>query len=250
MAALDWMSADRSYQVGVDHGVLYLSDMTGIVWNGLISVEEKQEADKRQLYFDGGVSGVIQIGENFSIVVSAFTYPDEFEIYTGYDDIVTKQLRRSFGMSYRVGDATTGQIHLVYNAIAIPSDTSWNSLTEASEMTLFKWDIATRPVEYPNIRPTAHVVIDIASAPIGVIDDLTDILYGTSTTVPRLPDLVEIVENFDNYAIFKVVDNGDGTWTATGPGSYISFTDATTFSITSPTAVMIDATSYTLSSDY
>lgn len=248
MAALDWATAPRPYQVGVDRGVLYLP--TGIAWNGLVSVEEIPASDNRLLYFEGGASGISQPGNDFALSVSAFTYPKEFELYAGDGDILTKQPRRTFGLSYRIGDSKTGQIHIVYNAMAVPSDIKWQSLSNSTETVLFKWDISTKPIEYPGIRSTAHVIIDLATASTGAVEDVTDALYGTISTAPRLPTLLDIVKMFDNYAVFQVTDNGDGTWTASGPASYITIIDATTFSINTPSAYFIDSVSYALSSDY
>ncbi len=42
MPAIVWDNiGDRFYESGLDRGVLYLSDGSGVPWNGLISIIEK-----------------------------------------------------------------------------------------------------------------------------------------------------------------------------------------------------------------
>ncbi len=54
MAVLVWDEiGDRTYQTGVDHGVLYLQDGTVAVWNGLTDVEESPSGELKSFYLDG-----------------------------------------------------------------------------------------------------------------------------------------------------------------------------------------------------
>lgn len=54
MAILEWDKVgERTYQAGLDRGVLYLNDGTVVPWNGLISVEESSDAELKSFYLDG-----------------------------------------------------------------------------------------------------------------------------------------------------------------------------------------------------
>lgn len=250
MAALEW-GISAPYYAGVDHAVLYLPGMNGIAWNGLVSVDEiSGGATGKQLYFDGINSGLIQDSEDFRLSVSAFTYPEEFSDFTGYSDIVDKQKRRTFGMSYRTGDDVTGQIHLIYNATAAPSKKRWKSSTRITEASLFEWDILTKPVVFKGIRPTAHLTIDIASTPSATLNALTKTLYGSPTTNPTLPSLSGVFQIFEDNAEFQVTDNGDGTWTARGSDTAIQYVDTTNVKVSWSTVIAVDPNIYTMSTDY
>jgi hypothetical protein len=52
---------------------------------------------------------------------------------------------------------------------------------------------------------------------------------------------------FWTNALFRVVDNGDGTATITGPTGWVDALDATTYRITSPSAIPIDSETYRIS---
>jgi hypothetical protein len=56
------------------------------------------------------------------------------------------------------------------------------------------------------------------------------------------------MEMVKNWVLLDVVDNGDGTWTVTGPDSVVKMTSATEFEVTSSAATYINAKTYTISS--
>jgi hypothetical protein len=64
----------------------------------------------------------------------------------------------------------------------------------------------------------------------------------------RLPDPQEIFDIFEANSILRVVDNGDGTFTVTGPDDAITMLDDTTFEIDWPSVVVIDSNTYEISS--
>lgn len=248
MAILTWDPITRPYFAGVDKGVLYLNGSSGVAWNGLVSVIENSDDPIDTIRYRDGIRYVLPQGlEELSLKISAYTYPDAFADYSGYFD---GQPRKRFGMCYRTGDSKTGQLHLIYNAVASPSELEATSKTLTTDPNLFEWDVSTRSSTYSTTAPTSHVVIDLALVYPEVLAVVEPILYGTVSTNPRLPLLTELKSIFDSNAYFRVVDNADGTWTATwygpGPDPVISYTDATTFSITTPGAAFIDSNSYTL----
>lgn len=267
MPRINWdATGERFYEAGIDRGVLYTQGNAGVPWSGLISVSEKPSGGNAVSYYMDGQKYVnMSSNEEYAATIQAYTYPDEFEVCDGTALIdsqsaglfVLHQRRQPFSLAYRtmIGNDTSEtdayKIHIVYNALAAPSDRSFATMTEATPSTSnFSWDITATPQVVPGFRPSAHIVIDTRIAHPGAISDVEDILYGTDSTSARIPDLSELITVFQMNALFIVVDNGDGTWTATAPDDLgiIVFSDADTFTITFSSAVPISGTEYTLSS--
>jgi hypothetical protein len=237
MSRLVWgLTEDRIYQSGVSKGVLYPSTGPGLVWNGLVTITETSEGTEETVAYYDGQKYVQHKGvEQFVASIEAYTYPDQVE-------------DGEFSLSYQVITGDRYELHLVYNAVAYTSEASYVTDDETADPSLFKWDISTTPEEMPNLRPCAHIVIDFNETTEIIRTQLEEIMYGTSISEPRMPHLPELISIFEAGAIFRVVDHGDGTWTAYGPDEFIEMLDSTTFKITSPSAIYIDADSYNLSS--
>lgn len=261
MTRLVWDQAgERSYESGVSQGVFYGADSKGIPWNGLSFVEETSNDMVDPLYFDGfKYADVVTLGD-FEGKIKAFTYPDEFLAYDGTIQsatgfYLTDQQKSRFGLAYRteVGndyDPRSGyKIHLLYNLLAIPSDKTHNTLSLNVEPMDFEWDISAIPEEVDKFRPTAHVIIDSRKIDSFLLADIENIIYGTSTTDPLLPNLNGLLSFVQKWGRLIITYNGDGTWTAESPlEGVINMLDGTTFQIVSDTAVFIDGVSYTISS--
>lgn len=238
MSKLTWNQ--RNYEAGLDRGVLYPTSGIGEAWNGLVSVTETPSgSDGKPLYVDGVRVAQHRTREYFSGNIGAFTYPDSF-----YEDVLTQKRPQRFGLSYRVGAGKNHKIHLVYNVLVAPSSFD-NHMVEAQP---FNWSFTTIPVEAPEGLHGAHLIVDTAFAYPSTIADLEDILYGTEESLPRLPLPDEVLEIFEENSILRVIDNGDGTFTVIGPDEAVVMLDADSWEITWPSAVYIDAFSYTLSS--
>jgi hypothetical protein len=136
----------------------------------------------------------------------------------------------------------------LYNVLASYSEKNYQSSGSKSETTTFGWDLATTPVKIDGMFPTAHLIIDSTKTRPGLLADFEAILYGTAGTAPRLPTPAETIFFFDDWCIVRITDNGDGTWTATGPDSIITMLDANNFQIAYETAIFVDADNYTISS--
>ncbi len=251
----------RYYEAGVDRGVLYVADLPGVSWNGLTSVSETPSGgEERSYYLDGIKHLSSSAAEEFVATIEAFTYPPEFEACDGSEEIfdglfATQRPRKSFGLSYRtkIGNDVDGlehgyKIHLVYNALAAPTNRGNSTIGDAIEPENFSWSISTRPITIPGYKPSSHFVIDSRRVDPLVLTDLENILYGSDVTTAHLPTQEELFNIFQAYSGFIVVDNGDGSFTVTAPDDVLVMLDATTFEITWPSAVYIDADSYTLSS--
>ncbi len=54
MAVLVWDNiGERTFQTGIDRGVLYLQDGTSVPWNGIIELEESYVSELKSYYLDG-----------------------------------------------------------------------------------------------------------------------------------------------------------------------------------------------------
>ena len=213
MARIEWdKTGERFYETGVDHGVLYVLNTTtgvyddGVAWNGLTSVSESPSgAEANPQYADNIKYLNLVSAETFGATIEAFTYPKEFEACDGYAEIapgavVGQQNRATFGFSYRtkVGNELNGdlgyKIHLIYGALAAPSERAYATVNESPEAMTMSWEITTTPVAVEGHRPTASITLDsrtIAQAKMAAIED---VLYGGSgATKPKLPLPAEII---------------------------------------------------------
>jgi hypothetical protein len=262
VARLVWGEiGERFFETGVDRGVLYLESRPGVVWNGLTSVSETPSGgDTQGYYIDGIKYQNVANAEEFEGTIEAFTYPDEFAECEGLVSpfsglFLTSQGRKSFGLSYRtlVGNDINGvdkgyKIHLLYNVLAEPTSRNNSSMDDSPTPQNFSWRITTLPPPVTGYRRTAHYIIDSRVTDPLALTAIEDILYGTESLTSRLPLPTELFTIFETNSSFVVVDNGDGTFTASGTDFEVFMSGVDTFTIDTPSAVFIDADSYTLSS--
>jgi len=260
VSRLEWgASGARYFETGLDRGVLYVSGVA-VPWHGLISVEEDPSiGSARGYYFDGKkYANVVDLGE-FEGTLTAYSSPPEFDQCDGMADlhfgiVLTHQRREPFSLAYRsrVGNDIDGvdhgyKIHLIYNAMAVPSARSYNSLNSNTEPISFSWEISTSAVDIPTFAPTAHVIIDSRTIYPAALAVLEDILYGSDENEPRLPYPTELWEIIENASGLRVIDHGDGTWTATTElDGVIEVFEDDSFEIEWDTVEYLDENTYTI----
>jgi hypothetical protein len=198
-------TGDKIYETGVDHGVLFplnpstaLYD-TGFAWNGLTAVNEKPGGAAANPQFADNLKYLnLLSAETFAGTIEAFTYPDEFGACDGTDTPfpgvqVGQQPRQTFGLCYRtkVGNDVSSdagfKFHLVYGALAAPSEKDYTTINDSPAGVQFSWDFDCTPVPVTDLLPTCLIVIDSTKVDSGALADLTDLLYGTVGTDPSLP---------------------------------------------------------------
>ena len=205
MAKLVWdKTGERLYETGVKNGVLYpMVDGTypkGIVWNGLTAVTESPSgAEATPLYADDIKYLNLMSAEEFGATVEAYTYPDEFAECDGSASLgagvtIGQQPRKTFGMSYKttVGNDVDNdnhgyKLHLIYGAMASPSEKAYSTINDSPEAITFSWELTTTPVNVTGFKPTASLTIDstkIAPEKLAAIEAL---LYGDESTDAKLP---------------------------------------------------------------
>lgn len=237
---VSWDEGIRAYTVGINSGMFYPQDSPGVPWNGLVSVTETGDSTPDSIYIDGQKVRNRVLPSTFAGTIAAFTYPDEFEPYNGLSNYVSGQPRMNFGFSYR----TNNELHVVYQATVAPSNDQYVSMADTVTPVAFQWAFTTIPVAIPNGRPSAHLIVDLDTVNASALSDLEALLYGDDSNDPSLPDPITVIAVFETYATLVITDNGDGTWTASGPDSVVSMTSDTTFQIDWPSAVFTSSSTY------
>ena len=200
MAKLVWDKAGKHvYETGVSKGVLYVMSDTpgtygkGVEWNGLSSVSESPTgAEVSAIYADNIKYLNLMSREEFEGSIEAYTYPDEFMACDGSASpedakgfIVGQQDRKTFAFCYqtKVGtdlDPEAGyKIHIIYGALASPSERSYETVNDSPEAMTFSWDITTTPVAVTGFKPTAHVELDSTKIDKTKLEKIEAKLYGT-----------------------------------------------------------------------
>lgn len=215
MAELIWdKEGERTYETGVDHGVLYVDGpggkyRKGVAWNGLVTVTESPTgAEPSPQYADNIKYLNLYSAEEFGATVEAFTYPDEFMEYDGLAEVVPgvtigQQPRKTFGLSYRTkvgndqeGDEYGSKIHLVWGCRAAPTEKAYGTINDSPEAITFSWELSTTAVNVPGHKPTSIMTINTHELSPGALSALEDALYGTSGSDPYLPlpgDVITII---------------------------------------------------------
>lgn len=238
MSAIAWdQLSDRTYESGLDRGVIYPSSGSPVPWNGLTSIVEKTDGQNTPVYFDGRkINDLVNTGD-YAAVLKAITYPDLVSKLEGMSEVTSgmflgNQSPKSFGLTYRtkLGNAVDGddagyKINILYNVTAIPADRTFETRTTSPSPIEFEWDISTVPEEVSGYRPAAHVVINSNDFSSELLEVLEGMLYGTDDADPELLSLRDLIIFVLSWFNVLVVDNGDGTWTAysSNPDSPISF---------------------------
>ena len=207
MSKIKWdETGKRFYETGVRNGVLYVMDETGaypagVPWNGLTSISESPSgAEPTPLYADDAKYLTLMSAEEFKASIEAYTYPDEFAACDGSASIGTgvtigQQSRKTFGLCYRTtvgndieGEAFGYKLHIIYGALASPSEKAYQTINDSPEAITFSWEVSTTPVAVTGFKPTASLVIDSTKVPEAKMAALEKILYGAdATTEPVAP---------------------------------------------------------------
>lgn len=196
---------NREYTTGIEKVALFVQKSNGdydkgVAWFGVTGITEKPTgAEVSKFYADNQKYLNITSIEEFEATIEAYTSPEEFDVCDGTVEIATgvtvaQQTRRPFGLAYvsRIGndtelDAHGYEIHLVYGAVAQPSEVAHKTINESVEVDPLSWEIKTTPVAVTGFKPTSHVVINSLKADAAKLAAFEKILYGDTDTDPRLP---------------------------------------------------------------
>ena len=182
----------------------------GVPWNGLISVTESPDgADPNDLWADNMKYASLRSAETFGATIEAYTYPDEFVECDGGSQpvpglILGQQTRKPFCFAYRskiANDTATEAddgylIHLIYNAIASPSEKSYETTNDSPDAISFSWDVDTTPICVDGYKSVSSITINSRKFSDGAgketLSVIEAILFGDANHQPIMipPDMV------------------------------------------------------------
>jgi hypothetical protein len=213
MAKIVWdKTGEHFYETGVKNCVLYIPTegvySKGVAWNGITAITESPSGAEATALYAADIKYLsLYSVEEFGATIEAYTYPDEFAECDGSAELVAgvkigQQARKPFGLCYRttIGNDTDGndhgyKLHIIYGAMASPSEKSYNTINDSPEAVTFSWELTTTPVNVAGAKPTASITIDSTKVDAQKLAALEEVLYGkdgtgsdhTGATEPRLP---------------------------------------------------------------
>ena len=216
MPPITWDALEeRTYETGVDHGVLYIPDTagkyaSGVAWNGLINITQSPSGGEPTPFYADNIKYLnLMSVEEFGATIEAYTYPEEFDQFDGGGSLapgvrVGQQSRKTFGLSYRTlkGNATEGtdygyKLHLIYGCLAAPSEKAHATVNDTPEPITFSWTVSTTPIPVgAGFKPTAHLSVDSTEVDAADLKALEDLLYGSAAGEATLPTPAEVAAIF------------------------------------------------------
>lgn len=205
MSKVVWdQTSERTYETGTDRGVVYPAGAGtytgGEPWNGLISVTlSPSGAEPTALWANNHKYANLMSTEELGGTIEAYMFPDAFAACNGLLELakgarIGQQKRTAFGFTFRslIGNDTEGtaygyKIHLVYGALASPSEDANTTVNDSPEAKTMSWEFSTTPVEATGFEPTSHIEIDSTAVDAEKLKALEDILYGSEDEEARLP---------------------------------------------------------------
>jgi hypothetical protein len=218
MAKLKWdASGEHYYETGVKNGVLYVQDddgtyPKGVAWNGLTAVTQSPSgAEATALYADDIKYLNLYSTEEFAATIEAYTYPDEFakcdgsyQLVDGVDGVyVGQQTRKAFGLAYKTvlgNDLKNNKygykIHLIYGAMAAPSEKAYATINDSPEAITFSWELSTTPISIDGeLNATSYIEIDSTKLKDqSKLQQLENMLFGSESGEAELPLPSEIIK--------------------------------------------------------
>lgn len=227
MSKLHWDdTGKRFFELGIKKCVLFVQNdngvyHSGVPWSGVTSINETIEGADENAFWSDGVkySSEVSIGE-FKATIEAYQCPTQFYECDGTVLVknglyATQQKRRRFGLCYTttIGNDTYGvgrgeKIHLVYNAIALPSERDYETINESPDAMTLSWDITTLPNPFiEDYLPCSHFMINTMEMSPNLKKELEKVLYGTDSTYSRLPAINELEEIFTYPVLIDSLGN-------------------------------------------
>lgn len=215
---------ERFYETGVDHGLLFPQKNgaypKGVVWNGLTGFTKSPTgAENNPVYADNMKYLNLRSAEEFGATIECITYPEEWKACDGTISAAKglylgQQKRENFGFYCRTkkGSDTNEDLgyihHFVYNASAVPSETSYTTVNDSPETATFSYEVSTTAIPVPGkdpdgnpFRPTAYLYLDSTEVPADKLTQILEIIEGKdgtgdsdTGTDPRLPLPEEFIQ--------------------------------------------------------
>lgn len=219
MSKLVWdQTGQKTYETGVEQCALYPQAVDGaypkgVAWNGISNISENPSgAEPTAIYADNRKYLNLMSAEEYGATIEAYTYPDEFAECDGSKEIAPgvfagQQDRKTFGVVYKtlIGNDISGtnygyKLHIIYGALAAPSEKGHSTVNENQEAMTFSWELSTTPVtieklfDGKKLKPTASITVDSTKTNVAKLSALEAILYGSDSVEARLPLPDEIID--------------------------------------------------------
>lgn len=205
MAKLKWdQIGEKLYETGIEQVALFPQEggayNKGVAWNGVTALNlTPSGAEPTPLYANNRKYLTLMSVEELGGTIEAYTYPEEWAECDGSAAVVAgvyfgQQPRKTFGL---VGKSLVGndteltkhgyKLHLVYGALASPSEQAHATVNDSPEAATMSWEFSTTPVAVEGYEPTSYVCIDSTKVNAEKLAALEAIIYGTEEAEPRLP---------------------------------------------------------------
>lgn len=205
MAALTWdKTGEKLYSTGIEKVALYPFDgkdpakpyPVGYAWNGISALNiTPSGAEATALYANNQKYLNLMSNEEIGGTIEAYMYPDQWAECDGSAELVPgvyigQQARKTFGLVGKtlIGNDTEGnsfgyKLHLVYGALASPSEKANATVNDSPEAQTMSWEFTTTPVAIKiagkNFKPASYICIDSTKVDAGKLAALEAKLYGT-----------------------------------------------------------------------
>lgn len=205
MAKMLWdQIGEKRYETGIEQVALFPQEEgaynKGVAWNGVTALNlTPSGAEPTPLYANNRKYLTLMSVEELGGTIEAYTYPDEFAACDGSVAVVPgvyfgQQGRKPFGL---VGKSLVGndtelnkhgyKLHLVYGALASPSEQAHATVNDSPEAQTMSWEFSTTPVAVEGYEPTSYICIDSTKVNAEKLAALEAIIYGSDDVEPRLP---------------------------------------------------------------
>lgn len=205
MSKLLWDQAgDKRYETGIEQVALFKKNGegygTGVAWNGITALNiTPSGAEPTALYANDAKYITLMSAEDLGGTIEAYTYPDEWKECDGSAELaagvyVGQQARVPFGLVGKslIGDENKGTkkgyvLHIIYGAMASPSEQAHTTVNDSPEATTMSWEFSTTPVAVTGMKPTSYISIDSTKADPTLLAALEAMIYGSDSAEPTLP---------------------------------------------------------------
>lgn len=152
---------DRTYEHGVDHGILFTKNASGTyeasAWNGLSNVTLSPEgAEPTDIYADNLKYFTLLSAETLNLTIEAYGCPEAFKkcdgSAIGNGVSIYQQTREQFAFAFRTNGGASNdnkehhKIFIVYNCVASPSERAYETINDSPDAIAFSWEVSTTPV--------------------------------------------------------------------------------------------------------
>lgn len=181
MAKLIWDAVGTHlYETGINQCALYVGDSKskdgyapGVAWSGITSVSESPEGAEANAFYADNIKYLNLISaEDLNGSIGCYTYPTDWQKCDGSTEIAAgiylhQQTRKPFCLAYESiigndvdGDTFGKKLHVIYNALASPSESEYSTVNDSPEPNELSYDITTTPVPVKNAKPTSRITIE------------------------------------------------------------------------------------------